>query len=114
MMKEEDLKNLVVDALEDIKGIDIRAIDVGHLTDVTDHLIIASGASNRQVKALSDNVLMKCKELGERPLGVEGQGEGEWVLIDYGAVVVHVMLPDTREFYDLERLWDIAAANRES
>ena len=111
-MKEEKLKSTILEALEDIKGIDIRAIDVGHLTDVTDCLIIVSGASNRQVKALSDNVLMKCKEGGERPLGVEGLDQGEWVLIDYGVVVVHVMLPDTREFYDLERLWDIAASNR--
>jgi ribosome-associated protein len=111
-MKDEELKNTVVDALEDIKGIDIRVMDVGHLTDVTDHLIIVSGASNRQVKALSDNVLMKCKERGERPLGVEGLDQGEWVLIDYGVAVVHLMLPDTREFYDLERLWDMTALNR--
>lgn len=111
-MTKDELKNTVIEALEDIKGIDIRVLDVSHLTDVTDHLIIASGASNRQVKALSDSVLMKCKGLGERPLGVEGLDQGEWVLIDYGVVVVHVMLPDTREFYDLERLWDITASKR--
>ena len=111
-MTKDELKNTVIEALEDIKGIDIRVLDVSHLTDVTDHLIITSGTSNRQVKALSDSVLMKCKELGERPLGVEGLDQGEWVLIDYGVVVVHVMLPDTREFYDLERLWDITVSNR--
>lgn len=111
-MKEDELKNTVVEALEDIKGIDIRVMDVGHLTDVTDYLVIASGASNRQVKALSDNVLMECKKQNERALGVEGMDQGEWVLIDYGVVVVHVMLPDTREFYDLERLWDITESKR--
>lgn len=111
-MDTEELKNTIVDALEDIKAIDLRVLSVGHLTDVTDYLIIASGASNRQVKALSDNVLMKCKALDERPLGVEGVDQGEWVLIDYGVIVVHIMLPDTREFYDLERLWDITASSR--
>ena len=108
-----ELKNTVVDGLEDVKGIDILVLDVGHLTDVTDHLVIASGASNRQVKALSESVIMKCKAQGERALGIEGLDQGEWVLIDYGVVVVHVMLPDTREFYDLERLWDMAASSRE-
>jgi ribosome-associated protein len=111
-MNTEELKNTIVTALEDIKAIDIRVLDVDHLTDVTDHLVIASGASNRQVKALSDNVLMNCKAQNERALGVEGMDAGEWVLIDYGVVVVHVMLPDTRELYDLERLWDITAAKR--
>jgi|TARA_B110000483_G_scaffold228870_1_gene292205 ribosome-associated protein len=113
-MNEVELKNTVIDALEDIKGIDILALDVGHLTDVTDHLIIASGASNRQVKALADSVLMKCKEQNERAIGIEGLDQSEWVLLDYGIVVVHIMLPDTREFYDLERLWDMAASSRAS
>lgn len=113
-MNAEELKDVVVDALEDIKAIDIRVLNVSHLTDVTDHLIIASGASNRQVKALSENVLMKCKAQNERSIGVEGLDQGEWVLIDYGVVVVHLMLPDTREFYDLERLWDITASRREN
>ena len=112
-METLELKNSIVDALEDVKGIDIIVLDVAHLTDVTDHLVIASGASNRKVKALSDNVIMKCKAQGERALGIEGLDLGEWVLIDYGVVVVHIMLPDTREFYDLERLWDMAASNRE-
>lgn len=113
-MEPLELKDNIVDALEDVKGIDIRVLEVTHLTDVTDFLIIASGASNRQVKALADSVIMKCKSREERALGIEGLDQGEWVLIDYGVVVVHVMLPDTREFYDLERLWDITAARRDA
>ena len=104
-MESAELKQLVIDALEDLKGVNIVDLDVQQLTDVMDYLVIASGTSNRHVKALADNVLMQAKQQGHRPLGVEGQDDAEWVLVDYGDVVVHVMLPATRDFYDLERLW---------
>ena len=104
-MEALDLKKLVVDALDDLKGNRIVDLDVRALTDVMDYLVIASGSSNRHVKSLADNVCMEAKKRGMRPLGVEGEDAGEWVLVDFGDVVVHVMLPATRDFYDLERLW---------
>lgn len=113
-MTEPDLVAIVVAALEDIKGIDVQVIDVRELTDVTDHIVIASGATGRQVRALADNALEKAKAAGFRPIGVEGKDVGDWVLLDFGWVVVHVMHPDTRSFYDLERLWSVAASRRES
>lgn len=105
------MKKLVLDALDDLKAVNPVTLDVKALTDVMDYLVIASGTSNRHVKSLADNVCMKAREEGVRPLGVEGEDAGEWVLVDFGDVVVHVMLPATRDFYDLERLWvDPAAA----
>jgi ribosome-associated protein len=106
-MESEALKQLVVDALEDVKGKDIKCIDVSALTNVTDHMIIVSGTSNRHLKSLADSVVTKAKEQGCHLIGVEGEGEEQtdWILVDLGDVVVHVMLPKTREFYDLEHLW---------
>lgn len=105
-MQSEQLKQLVVDAIEEMKGSDITSLDVSGLTSVTDYMIIASGTSNRHVKSVADNVIDKCKKNGVRPLGTEGQEKSEWVLVDMGDVVVHVMMPATRAFYDLERLWE--------
>lgn len=104
-MEAEQLKQVIIDALEDVKAVNAVTLDVTELTDVMDYLVIASGTSNRHVKSLADNVCMKAKQQGVRPLGVEGEGSAEWVLVDFGDVVVHVMLPATRDFYDLERLW---------
>ncbi len=104
-MKSEQLKKLVVDALDELKAKQIVSLDVRGLTGVTDFMVIASGTSNRHVKSLADTVLMQAKKQGIRNLGIEGEREGEWVLVDFGDVLVHVMLPDTRSFYDLERLW---------
>ncbi len=104
-MESADLKQLVIDALDDLKGVNVVDLDVQSLTDVMDYLVIASGTSNRHVKSLADNVLMQAKAQDQRPLGVEGQDGAEWVLVDFGDVVVHVMQPATRDFYDLERLW---------
>jgi ribosome-associated protein len=104
-MDAEAQKKIVVDALEDLKAVNIVTLDVTGLTDVMDFLIIASGTSNRHVKSLANNVCMEAKRQELRPLGVEGEDAGEWVLVDFGEVVVHVMLPATRDFYDLERLW---------
>ncbi|MDX1318823.1 MAG: ribosome silencing factor [Oceanospirillum sp.] len=104
-MQTEQLKQLVIDSLEEMKGNDIVVIDVTGNTSVTDFMIIASGTSNRHVASLANNVVVTVKENGVRPLGVEGQAGSEWVLVDLGDVVVHVMQPATRQFYDLERLW---------
>ncbi|MBM69519.1 MAG: ribosome silencing factor [Haliea sp.] len=104
-MQAENLKELVINALDELKAVNTVTLDVRDLTDVMDYLVIASGTSNRHVKSLADNVCMEAKKEGIRPLGVEGENPGEWVLVDFGDVVVHVMLPATRDFYDLERLW---------
>lgn len=104
-MEAETLKQVVLDALDDLKAVNPVTLDVAALTDVMDYLVIASGTSNRHVKSLANNVCMEAKKRGMRPIGVEGDDAGEWVLVDFGDVVVHVMLPATRDFYDLERLW---------
>lgn len=104
-MQAEQLRELVVEALDDMKAVNTVTMDVSGLTDVMDYLVIASGTSNRHVKSLADNVCMEAKKQGQRALGVEGEDAGEWVLVDFGDVVVHVMLPATRDLYDLERLW---------
>jgi len=103
----EDLPAVVVAALEDVKGLDIVCLDVRGLTDVTDTLVVASGNTTRQVKALAENVIEQCRVLGVRPIGVEGMDTGEWVLVDLGDLVLHVMLPATRAFYELEKLWSL-------
>ena len=109
----EALTELALDALDDLKGVDPVVIDVRALSSVMDYLVIASGTSARHVKSLADNVIDKGKAQGIRPIGVEGENVGEWVLVDYGDVVVHVMQPATRGFYDLERLWTAPPADPE-
>jgi ribosome-associated protein len=109
-MKPEQVKDKIVAALEDVKGHDIVVLDVRKLTGITDYMVIASGASNRQVKALAENVQDELRKHRVRPIGTEGEAAAEWILVDYGDVVVHVMLPEAREFYDLERLWSDRAA----
>lgn len=104
-MHNDALKTLAVDALEELKAKDIVQLDVSRLTSVTDLMIIASGTSTRHVTALAQRVVERAKEQGRQPLGVEGDAEADWVLVDLGGVVVHVMLPETRQLYDLERLW---------
>lgn len=101
------LRQSVIDALEELKARDVREIDVRGKTSITDLLVIASGTSVRHVKSLADEVGKYAKKAGVIPLGVEGETEGEWVLVDLGDVVVHVMLPRIREFYGLERLWTV-------
>ena len=106
-MQLDDLKNVVVAALEDLKALDIKVLDVREIASFTDLMIIASGTSTRQVKALSDKVVEKCKQVGVRPLGVEGERDAEWILVDLGDIVVHIMKPETRDFYNLEKLWSV-------
>ncbi len=117
-MNSKQLCTLVVDALDDIKAQDIVKLDVRDMTTVTDYMIVASGTSNRHVKALVENVAEKSKKAGCKPIGVEGEEGGEWVLLDLQDALVHVMLPKVREFYNLEKLWsfgscaDVAATDR--
>src|SRR5690606_35489271 len=111
-MQIEDLIKTVEDALAELKAKDAVRIDVRELTGVTDYMIITSGGSNRQEGALPDNVIEKAKEVGRRPTGVAGKEWGAWVLVDLGDVVVHIMQPATREFYDLERRWQSTESRR--
>jgi ribosome-associated protein len=111
-MQNEELVRVAIDALEELKAKDITTIDVRGKTSVTDFMVIASGTSSRHVKSLAENVLEKVKEQGVRPLGNEGLDGGEWALLDLGDVVVHVMQVATRQFYDLERLWQGAEQSR--
>lgn len=102
------LQQVVSSALEDMKAVNVRVLDVRGLTDIADTMIVASGNSDRHVRSIADNVSQKAKAAGFRPLGTEGARDGEWVLVDLADVLVHVMLPRVREFYGLERLWEAA------
>jgi len=109
-MQTKALKDLVVKALEGLKAKDVRVLDVVGRTAITDVMVFASGTSDRHVKSLADSVVQEAKKAGVTPLGVEGERQGEWILVDLGDVVVHVMLPSVREFYNLEKLWSVASA----
>jgi ribosome-associated protein len=100
------LQDLVTAALDDMKAVNVKVLDVRGLTDIADVMIVASGNSDRHVKSIADRVLEEAKKSGYRPLGKEGERDGEWVLVDLQDIIVHVMLPRVREFYGLERLWD--------
>ena len=104
-MKPEKLKDLVVEALEDMKGVDIRVLDVRGMTAITDFMVVVSGTSERHVKSLARNALDVVREHKVKPLGVEGEQSGEWVLVDLCDGVLHVMRPQVRDFYNLEKLW---------
>lgn len=104
-MQSPELKKLVIDALEDLKADNICVLDVKDKTSVTDFMVIASGTSSRHVRSLAENLTTKVKSLGVKTLGVEGAEVSDWVLVDLGDVVVHVMLPSARTFYDLEGFW---------
>jgi ribosome-associated protein len=102
------LADLVTTVLDDLKAQSVVSLDVRHLTSMTDVMVIASGRSDRHVRAVAQTLLERCKQAGFEPLGIEGEAAGEWVLVDLGDVIVHVMQPKARDFYSLEKLWDIA------
>jgi ribosome-associated protein len=106
-MEIEQLKQLVLATLDDMKALDVRVIDVRRQSSLMDVLIIASGTSQRHVKSIAEAAALKAKEAGEAALGLEGLNEGEWVLVDLNSVVLHVMQPRVRDFYQLERLWSV-------
>ncbi len=113
-METDALRELALAALEDMKAIDVVVIDVQGKTSITDYFIIASGTSNRHVKATAEAVAFQAKQAGEPPIGLEGVQEGDWALIDLNGVVVHVMQPKVRDFYQLEKLWatDVESAEQ--
>jgi ribosome-associated protein len=108
------LVQVVEGALDEMKAVNVRVLDVHKLTDIADTMIIASGNSDRHVRSIADRIIEHAKKAGFRPMGVEGERDGEWVLVDLQDVIVHIMLPRVREFYRLENLWDVSAARREA
>ncbi len=110
----EQLRDLVISTLEDLKAIDIQQIDVAGQNPLTDLFVVASGNSSRHVKSMAENLVMKAKAAGCQPLGVEGERQAEWVLVDLNDVIVHLMLPQTRAFYNLEKLWEASNQQRSS
>lgn len=106
-MHDNPILSIATEALEEIKALNLVRLDVADRTSVTDYMLIASGTSERHVRSLAGNVVQQAKRAGVTPLGVEGERGGEWVLVDLGDVIVHVMLPAVREFYQLEKLWSV-------
>ena len=109
----DELLQLVVADLEELQAGDVEILDVRELTDVTDYMVVATGRTNRHVRAITDTVVESAKHRDAPPIGVEGEREGDWVLVDLGDVVVHVMRPEARELYQLEKLWSPIVALRE-
>ncbi len=109
---KNNLHEIIINALEDVKAQDIVSIDVKELTGVMDTMVVASGNSNRQVKSLANNVVVDAKKAGFDLIGIEGDDVSEWILVDFGDVIVHIMLPATRVFYDLEKLWSLRPDDR--
>ncbi|WP_230980005.1 ribosome silencing factor [Steroidobacter gossypii] len=112
--KQMPVVSVVENALDEMKAVNVKVLAVNKLTDITDTMIIASGNSDRHVRSIADRVVEHAKKAGFRPMGVEGERDGEWVLVDLQDVIVHIMLPKVREFYRLESLWDVSAARREA
>ncbi len=111
-MSFDQLRELILTALEDFKAIDIQTIDVSEQNPLTELFVIASGSSNRHLKSMAENLVMRAKAAGCPPLGVEGQRLSDWVLVDLNDVIVHLMLPQTRAFYNLEKLWQASSDQR--
>lgn len=111
-MTIDELKQMSLDALDDLKAEDITVLDVRGKTTVTDWIIVATGSSSRHVKSIANSVISAAKEANRAPLGSEGEDEGEWVLVDLGDVIVHVMQRQVREYYDLESLWSVDAVEQ--
>ena len=106
-MQPEELAEIVLNTLDDMKAQDINTLDVRGKTSITDIMVFASGTSDRHVKSLAESVAFQAKLAGEPPIGIEGETEGEWALVDLNGVVVHIMQPKVRDFYQLERLWSV-------
>jgi ribosome-associated protein len=104
------LVRTIANALEDMKAVNVKVMDVRGVTDIADCMVIASGNSDRHVRSIADRIVERCRSAGFRPYGREGERDGEWVLVDLNDVIVHVMLPRVREFYGLEQLWEAPAA----
>jgi len=113
-LTSDQLRDLVISTLEDLKAIDIQQINVAGQNPLTDLFVIASGNSSRHVKSMAEKLSLAAKAAGCQPLGIEGQREAEWVLVDLNDVIVHLMLPQTRAFYNLEKLWEAASQQRSS
>ncbi len=104
-MNEKEFISFIVDKVDDMKAKDIKIIDVSEKSDITSTLVICSGNSKRHVASIAENAIVECKQIERAPLSVEGKSEGEWVLVDLGELVLHVMQNETRDFYQLEKLW---------
>ncbi len=112
-MPSSTLLNFVLHILDEMKAQEVVTLDVTHLTDIADAMVICSGTSNRHTKSIAEHLLTESKQQGRQPLGIEGQEFGDWILVDLGDVIVHIMLPETREFYSLEKLWSSAKQLRQ-
>jgi len=111
-LSAQQLHQLVLTTLEDLKALDIKSVDVTGLNPLTDHLVVASGSSTRHVKSMADKLVQVAKANGIQPLGVEGEREAQWVLVDLNDVIVHLMLPQARAFYNIEKLWEVSKDKR--
>ncbi len=111
-LSAQQLHQLVLSTLEDLKALDIKSVDVTGLNPLTDHLVVASGNSTRHVKSMADKLVQVAKANGVKPLGVEGEREAQWVLVDLNDVIVHLMLPQARAFYNIEKLWEVSKDKR--
>ena len=111
-LTSNQLRDLVIETLEDLKAIDVQEVDVSGQNPLTDRFVVATGSSTRHVKSMAEKLVLKAKAAGFPPLGVEGEREGEWVLVDLNDVIVHLMLPQTRAFYNLEKLWEASNQQR--
>ncbi len=109
MIDNNALEALILEALDELKAKDVKVMNVSELTNMTDTMIIASGTSSRQVSAIAQHVVERCKKAGVQPVGTEGEDVGEWALVDLGDIVLHVLLPEKRDFYSLEQLWSAGA-----
>ncbi len=108
----EKVKDLVVDSLNDMKAVDMVVLDVRGKSSVTDYMVIVSATSSRHVKAMASSVVADAKKADLPPLGIEGEQQGDWVLVDMGDVLVHIMMPETRAFYQLEKFWSDLASDQ--
>ena len=114
VLTSDQLRDLVISALEDLKAIDIQQINVAGLSPLADLFVVASGNSSRHIKSMAEKLVMKAKSAGCQPLGIEGEKGAEWILVDLNDVIVHLMLPQTRAFYNLEKLWEASSQQRSS